>query len=325
MAVLALETEGLTRRFGERVAVDGLNLAIPAGTVFGFLGPNGAGKTTTVRMLTTLIAPTRGTARVAGYRLGEDDEALRRSVGMLTETPGLYDRLSARQNLTFFARLYDLDRARAERQTERYLRMLGLWERRDEPVGGFSRGMRQKIAIARALLHEPQIVFLDEPTVGLDPEASKVVRDFIRELRAEGRTIFLTTHNLPDADELCDLIGVFRGRLLHLNTPANLRAALFGRGTRVTVAGDASIWLATARELPFVLAATAQEGQLAVSLDDPDGQNPALLAALLRAGAAVRYVEPLTYSLEAVYLELLANAGGDEVVYENGLVASGGR
>src|SRR4051794_16915164 len=122
MAGLALETEGLTRRFGERVAVEGLDLAIPAGTVFGFLGPNGAGKTTTVRMLTTLIAPTRGTARVAGYRLGEDDEALRRSVGILTETPGLYDRLSARQNLTFFARLYDLDRARAERQSERYLR-----------------------------------------------------------------------------------------------------------------------------------------------------------------------------------------------------------
>ena len=240
MGPLAIETIGLTRHFAGRAAVDDLTLTIPAGKVFGFLGPNGAGKTTTVRMLTALIAPLGGTACVAGYRLGENDEALRRAVGILTETPGLYDRLSARQNLTFFAQLYDLDSRKAAMQTERYLRTLELWGRRDDPVGGFSRGMRQKLAIARALLHEPEVVFLDEPTVGLDPEASKIVRDFVRELRAEGRTIFLTTHNLADADELCDLIGIFQGRLLHLDTPAGLRAELFGEGTRITLAGDAA-------------------------------------------------------------------------------------
>src|SRR5947209_15097223 len=286
----AIETNQLTRAFGSLVAVDDLTLAIPEGTVFGFLGPNGAGKTTTVRLLSALIAPTRGTATVAGHRLGENNEAIRQSVGILTETPGLYDRLSAWQNLMFFAQLYDLTAERAASQVERYLRLLDLWERRDDKVGGFSKGMRQKLAIARALLHEPKIIFLDEPTAGLDPEASRVVRDFIKGLRAEGRTIFLTTHNLPEADELCDLIGVFRTRLLRLDTPAKLRAAVFGRGTLVRVAGDAARWAETARSLPFVRGVEAQNGALQVTLDDPDGQNPPLVQALVGAGAPVRYV-----------------------------------
>src|SRR5690242_4379163 len=255
----AVETNHLTRAFGSLVAVDDLTLAIPEGTVFGFLGPNGAGKTTTVRMLSALIASTRGSAVVAGYRLGEHNQAIRQAVGILTETPGLYDRLSAWQNLLFFAEMYDLPAGRARGQVERYLRLLDLWERRDDKVGGFSKGMRQKLAIARALLHEPQIIFLDEPTAGLDPEAARVVRDFIKELRTEGRTIFLTTHNLPEADELCDLIGVFRSRLLRLGTPANLRSGMFGMGTQVRVVGDAAPWLPTIQSLPFVKSVQAQD------------------------------------------------------------------
>ncbi len=301
----AIETQQLTRKFGTLTAVDDLTLAIPTGTVFGFLGPNGAGKTTTVRMLAALIAPSSGTALIAGHRLGSDNTAIRRSVGILTETPGLYDRLSAWENLGFFARLYELEAAKANAQAERYLRMLGLWERRSDPVGSFSKGMRQKLAIARALLHEPAIIFLDEPSAGLDPEAARTVRDFIKELRAEGRTIFLTTHNLPEADELCDLIGVFRSRLLRIDTPANLRATLFGRGTIVQLAGDASPWLPIIRALPFVRAATASNNTLSVTLDDPDTQNPQLVQALVTAGANIRYVEPLQHSLEDVYLELV--------------------
>jgi ABC-2 type transport system ATP-binding protein len=306
----AIETHGLTRAFGERVAVENLTLAIPAGSVFGFLGPNGAGKTTTVRMLAALIAPTSGTASVAGRRLGNEDQTIRRTVGILTETPGLYDRLSAFQNLVFFARLYDVPRTQAQQQAERYLRMLGLWERRDDKVGGFSKGMRQKLAIARALLHEPAVVFLDEPTAGLDPEAARTVRDFVKELRAEGRTIFLTTHNLPEADELCDLIGVFRTRLLRLDTPANLRAGLFGRGTLVRVVGDPAALLPLARGLPFVREAAVLDGALSVGLDAPDEQNPALVAALVATGAQIRYVEPRIHSLEDVYLELVGEREG---------------
>ncbi len=303
----AIETNKLTRAFGSLVAVDELTLTIPEGTVFGFLGPNGAGKTTTVRMLSALIAPTRGTATVAGHRLGENNEAIRQSIGILTETPGLYDRLSAWQNLMFFAQLYDLSAERAASQVERYLRMLELWERRGDRVGGFSKGMRQKLAIARALLHEPQVIFLDEPTAGLDPEAARVVREFIKELRAEGRTIFLTTHNLPEADELCDLIGVFRSQLLRLGAPANLRTGMFGTGTQVRVIGDATQWIETVRALPFVHEANAENGTLSVRIDQPDDQNPELVRTLVNAGAQIRTVEPISHLLEEVYLELVEN------------------
>lgn len=308
----AIETHRLTRTFGDRTAVDSLTLAIPAGTVFGFLGPNGAGKTTTVRMLASLIAPTSGTASVAGHTVGRDDEAIRQSVGILTETPGLYDRLSALDNLTFFGQLYNLSAQRAASQAEHYLRMLNLWERRNDRVGGFSKGMRQKLAIARALLHEPDVVFLDEPTAGLDPEASRTVRDFIKELRSEGRTIFLTTHNLPEADEVCDLIGVFRTTLLRIDTPANLRSGLFGRGTQVRLVEDAGQWIPTIRSLAFVQDVVAHEHTLSISLDNPDDQNPAVVTALVQAGAQIRAVEPIAHSLEEVYLELIDNVRDEQ-------------
>ena len=310
----AIETNGLGRTFGSLVAVDDLTLGIPEGAVFGFLGPNGAGKTTTVRLLSALITPTRGTATVAGYRLGANNEAIRQAIGLLTETPGLYDRLSAWQNLLFYAEMYDLPAKRAASQVERYLRLLDLWERRGDKVGGFSKGIRQKLAIARALLHEPRVIFLDEPTAGLDPEAARVVRDFIKQLRAEGRTIFLTTHNLPEADELCDLIGVFRSRLLRLGAPATLRAGMFGAGTQVRVVGDAAHWIQTARALSFVRDATASENTLSVSLEHPDEQNPALVRSLVEAGADIRAVEPTSHSLEEVYLELVEQAREVEAV-----------
>jgi ABC-2 type transport system ATP-binding protein len=309
----AIETQQLTRTFGSRVAVDSLTLAIPESTVFGFLGPNGAGKTTTVRMLSALIAPSNGRAMVNGYELGVNDGLIRQSVGILTEVPGLYDRLTALQNLVFFARLYGLSSHQATQQAERYLRMLDLWDRRDERVGGFSKGMRQKLAIVRALLHEPRVVFFDEPTAGLDPEAARTVRDFIKELRREGRTIFLTTHNLPEADELCDLIGVFRSKLLRIDTPANLRSGLFGRGSEIMVVGEAARWLEITLALPFVQQATAHESKLSISLNDPDAQNPALVEALVQAGAGIRSVAPIEHSLEEVYLELLDSEPSGEI------------
>lgn len=314
----ALEISRLTRVFNERVAVQDLTLAIPAGSIFGFLGPNGAGKTTTVRMLAALIAPSSGSASVAGYILGKENERIRSVVGILTETPGLYDRLSAWQNLLFFARLYGLDRRKGMAQVERYLHLLDLWDRRNDKAGSFSKGMRQKLAIARALLHEPAIVFLDEPTSGLDPEAARIVRTFIKTLRSEGRTIFLTTHNLHEADELCDQVGVFRTRLLRVDTPANLRVGMFGRGTLVRVVGEAKHWLEVARALPFVGATSAQQDLLTVRLDDPEYQNPMLVRALVTAGAQIRYVEALSHSLEEVYLGLMDAGQPNQVQAERG-------
>ncbi|MCS6888848.1 MAG: ABC transporter ATP-binding protein, partial [Chloroflexus sp.] len=300
-----IECHRLTRRFDRLVAVTDLDLAIPTGTIFGFLGPNGAGKTTTVRMLCALIAPSSGTARVAGFDVQTQAAAVRAATGILTETPGLYDSLSALENLIFFARLYGLSATQATERANQYLRLFELWERRNDLVGGFSKGMRQKLAIARALLHDPPVVFLDEPTAGLDPAAARAVRDVIKTLRASGRTIFLTTHNLAEADELCDLIGVFRTRLISLDTPANLRARLFGQSVRVVLAGPAAPLASLVQRLPFVSEVVADEQALLVRLAHPEQNNPELVRALVSAGADICYLEPFTPSLETVYLELL--------------------
>ena len=300
-----ISIEGLTKQFDEITAVENLELEIQSGEVFGFLGPNGAGKTTTLRMLSALIEPTSGTAEVAGYRLGEDDQALRRNVGILTEAPGLYDRLSAERNLSFFAHLYDVEDVAA--RVERYLKLLGLWERRSEPAGTFSRGMRQKLAIARAMLHEPPVLFLDEPTTGLDPEASRLVREFIEKLKGEGRTIILNTHNLDEADRLCDRIGVLNTHLLAVDTPAALRRDVFGRKVVIHLAEVLPEYEATISKFPFVDAVESIDARLVVTLDDPEIQNPALVSALVNAGAQVQFVGEVRKSLEDVYLHLVSN------------------
>jgi ABC-2 type transport system ATP-binding protein len=231
-------TKNLTKQFDQTLAVDGLTISAKRGEVFGFLGPNGAGKTTTIRMLAALIAPTKGEARVAGYQIGEQDSEIRQNVGILTESPGLYDRLSAERNLAFFAHLYRVENVGA--QVERYLRLLGLWDRRQEPAGTLSKGMRHKLAIARAMLHEPQVLFLDEPTSGLDPQAARLVREFIASLKHKGRTIFICTHNLDEADRLCDRVAVLNTQLIAVDTPAALRRRLFGRSVVFHLRQDAS-------------------------------------------------------------------------------------
>ncbi len=223
-----LRATGLGRQFGELWAVRHMDLEVLRGEVLGLLGPNGAGKTTTVRLLTALIEPTEGSASVDGLDVTEHAEAVRARVGILTETPGLYDKLSARANLDFFGRLYGLDATTRATRIERYLRLFSLWERRDDVAGAFSKGMKQKLAIARALLHDPAVIFLDEPTAALDPEAAYVVREAIESLQRSGRTIVLATHNLDEADRLCDRIAFVRGGLLRIDSPAALRGSVGG-------------------------------------------------------------------------------------------------
>jgi ABC-2 type transport system ATP-binding protein len=296
-------TRSLTKDFDATRAVENLTITVHAGEVFGLLGPNGAGKTTTIRMLAALIGPSSGEATVAGYRVGKDDQQIRRSVGILTETPGMYEGLNAARNLSFYARMYEVEDV--EGQVEKYLRMLGLWDRRFELVGTFSKGMRQKLAIARALLHEPKILFLDEPTSGLDPQMARTVRDFIQELRGEGRTIVLTTHNLDVADRLCDRIGVIRSRLLILDSPAALRQRLFGRTVVFHLGGPAEAYREAVKGLGFAQNVGAGDNKLVIQLPDPEAQNPAVIRKLVELGADVQFVGEVRRSLEDIYLQIM--------------------
>ncbi len=312
-----IRTEALSKHFqsdGQEIrAVDGLNLEVREGEVFGFLGPNGAGKTTSVRLLTSLIAPTSGKAWVNGLELGKQDEKIRASTGILTESPGLYERLSALYNLQIFAELYGCKDPKG--QAEKYLRLLDLWDRRDTEAGTFSKGMKQKLAIARALLHEPPIVFLDEPTAALDPEAAKTVRDFIETLRGQGRTIFLCTHNLDEAERLCDRIGVFKQKLIAVDTPDALRKRLFGRqtvvhltpGTQLEPLAAAVGGMPGVKRVDTLAAADGESPKLVISLSDPAQQNPVIVRALIEHGAAIQFVNELRHSLEDVYLSLIHN------------------
>lgn len=298
-----IETEGLTKQFNEVLAVDNLALKVAEGEVFGFLGPNGAGKTTTVRMLTSLISPTRGRAKVNGFEIGKEDMQIRRTVGVLTETPGLYDNLSAQRNLEIYASLYEVEDVHG--QVEKYLRMLGLWERRKDEAGTFSKGMKQKLAIARALLHEPRTLFLDEPTAGLDPEAARLVRDFILDIKKQGRTIFLCTHNLNEADRLCDQIGVFKTRLIVLDSPERLRADLFGRKVVFHLRAVQDSFTDRLRAFPFIKETQVIDGKLVVTMDEPEKRNPEIIRSLVEAGADIQFVGELRHSLEDVYLQLV--------------------
>jgi ABC-2 type transport system ATP-binding protein len=309
-----IKARGLTKRYKRNLAVDHIDLDVERGEVFGFLGPNGAGKTTTVRMLACLIAPTEGEAWIGSWRVGHDDDRIRGQIGILTESPGLYDRFSAKFNLDFYARLYGVPETGRPAQVEKYLRLLELWERRDEPVGTFSKGMKQKMAIARAIVHEPGVLFLDEPTSGLDPEAARTVRDFIAGLRAEGRTIFICTHNLDEADRLCDRVAIMRRSIVATGSPAELRRRLHGAKTVVTLAAPRddvrARVLSAVRRLPFAGEAEAQGDELLVPVADPATQNPVLVRAVVEAGGEVLYVSELKVSLEEIYLGLMGQGSG---------------
>jgi ABC-2 type transport system ATP-binding protein len=304
-----IESSGLTRNFGKTTAVEDLTLKVEAGEVLGFLGPNGAGKTTTIRMLAGMIAPTKGYAIVAGHRTDRDVEQLHEVVGMLTQAPGLYDRLSARRNLEYFASFYPS--IESQSQVEKYLKLMGLWERRDGKVGTFSKGMKQRLALARALVHEPRVLFLDEPTAGLDPEVAGEVRQLIDSLHEEGRTVFLSTHNLNEAEMLCGRVAVIHTRLLALDSPEQLRRRFFRRQIIVQLeASDAKV-MEVVKKLPFVQEVRSEGNQLILELTDSDRNRPELVKAIVEAGGRVTGVSEKQYPLEEVYLRLMREEKGN--------------
>ena len=222
-----IETKNLTKRFGDLTAVDHINLQTMKGEIFGFLGPNGAGKSTVIRMLTTLSEPSEGTATVGGYDIVAQANRVRKIIGLVAEKLILYPRLSAVENLMFFGELYGLDRGQLKDRVEKLLTMVQLQKFKDNPVGGYSSGMRQRVNIIRGLLHDPEILFMDEPTAMLDPQSIRFVRDLVKELNQDGKTIVLTTHIMEEADELSHRIGIIdHGKIIATDTPAELKSKL---------------------------------------------------------------------------------------------------
>jgi ABC-2 type transport system ATP-binding protein len=303
--------EALRKDFRSLTAVHDMSFTVGDGEIFGLLGPNGAGKTTTVRMLAGLIAPTAGSATVNGHPLGETTQRIRAITGILTESPGLHEKLTARQNLAYYGRLYGLRGARLRDAVNRYLGVVEMTEHADRRVGGFSKGMRQKVAIARALLHDPEVIYLDEPTSGLDPSAAKTVRDFVATLRELGRSIVVCTHNLDEAERLCDRIGIMRGTLLRVDTPAGLRR--HGRTATVRVelngARGPESFISRLAELPYVTGVQAKENTLVVELNDPPHETPDLVKELVGAGARITSVVEDAQTLEEAYLSLVGEVG----------------
>ena len=295
----------LTRRFGHRLAVDNVSFAVERGEVFGLLGPNGAGKTTILRMLGGLIMPTAGHVEVDGVRIERGSaDAIRRRIGFLTETPGLWEQLTVADNMNTFAKLFGVT---ATGSVERLLRRFDLWERRGDRAAQLSKGMKQKLALARALVHDPEVVLLDEPTANLDPETSRGVRDLINDLRERGRAVIVSTHNLDEVERLATRLGLISTGLIAIGEPATLRRELFGRRLRITF-GPAAVDPLTFPAIVRVHGAREVESDgntLTMSLEDPDRDAPAIIAALVSGGAAIREARDEEPTLEELYIKLL--------------------
>ncbi len=300
-----IKLQGLTRKFDGLTAVDDLTFEVKEGEVFGLLGPNGAGKTTTVRMLCCLIRSTAGKAFVGDYEIGKDAMKIREMVGLLPEVPGLYGELSAYRNLEFYAKLYGTPKQKLEENIEQFLRALNLWERRNDPVETFSKGMQQKIAIVRAMVHEPKVLFMDEPTAALAPESAKIVRDFILELKRERRTIFLCTHNLYEAERICDRVAILNTKLVVIGSPAELKRK-FGPGrTEVQLERVNQKIVNAVRRLKQVKGVKMVKNKLLVHADDPEIANPAIVETIVKQGGKIQYVTRTAHALEAAYLKLV--------------------
>ena len=302
----AIQTNQLTRSFGDLKAVDRLSLSVPRGTVFGFLGPNGSGKTTTIRLLLGLLDPDGGQAQVLGYDVREQAEEVRARSGALLEHHGLYERLSAAENLDYYGRIWHMSKAEREARIRELLDPLGLYERREEPIGRWSRGMKQKLAVARTLMHNPVLVFLDEPTAGLDPVASAALREDLATLAdQEGVTIFLTTHNLAEAEKLCNQVAVINhGQLLALGTPADLRSRTSAPRLYISGKGLTSRVLDGLRANLLVSGMRQSNGQIVMDLADLSRSHE-IVTQLVGAGMQIDEVRKEQVDLEDVFLRLV--------------------
>jgi len=295
----------LTKRFDQIVAVSDLSFEVSSGSIFGLLGPNGAGKTTTIRMLCGMIRPTSGTYSVCGLKMDESGHENRRLIGLLTEYPGHFEQLNAEQNLMFYARMNLLDQDKVRSKIAELLNLFDLQDRKDDLLGSFSKGMKQKLAIARCLLHDPKVLYLDEPTAGLDPESSKEIRDKIEEMRNEGRAIILCTHNLDEAERLCDEVALIKTELIALDSPANLKRKAFKNTIEITFAEKAAYYLDLLRNKGLTDLRLVGDNGISIAISDIQADNPLIIKELVSAGAEIVFVREVSHSLEDVYLNLM--------------------
>ena len=309
-----IETKDLTKQFHDFLAVDEVNLNVDAGQILAILGQNGAGKTTTVRMLTALLTPTRGTARVAGYDVVKNGHDVRSSVGVLTEQHGLYMRMTAIEYLDFFGQVYSLSAAARRSRSDHLLEYFGLTEASHRRIGEYSKGMRQKLALARAMMHDPGVLLLDEPTSAMDPESARLVRDEIARLKSSQRTIVICSHNLTEVEALADKIAIiYRGKILLQGSLDELKREVLGAPEYEIKLSDA--WDSSGLELPegaSLLSRTATN--LKVRVDRPQQSNPKILQALSAGSASVMAFQEEPRTLEQVYLKVMAKAKGGEHV-----------
>lgn len=302
-----IDVKNLTKKFGNILAINNLSFHINEGEIFGFLGPNGAGKTTTMRILCCLISKTSGDANISGYQIGNKTDSLkiRKIIGLVPDNVGLYEELSAYDNLDFYGKLYECAEKQRKENIEYFLNMLGLWDKRNQSVSDFSKGMKQKVAIARALIHDPKLIFLDEPTVNLDPESSKVVRDFILRLKKEGKTIFLNTHNLDEAQRICDRIGIIKTKLLAVNTPKQLEKSIFGNKIIIELEEvNESILTAVKNLKPKNIAVDGNK--IIIEVSDSKKENPDFAKAIVLAGGHIKFISELNSDLEETYLKIVS-------------------
>jgi ABC-2 type transport system ATP-binding protein len=303
---MMIETENLTRKFGSLTAVENLTLRVDEGEIFGLLGPNGAGKTTTVRMLCCLISKTSGNAKIGGYEIGDEENSLRirKIIGLVPDNVGLYESLTAYENLDYYGTLYRRTDSQRKESNEYFLKLLGLWEKRNTLAGTFSKGMKQKLAIARALVHDPEILFMDEPTANLDPEAAKAVREFILDLKKQKKTIFLNTHNLDEAQRICDRIGILNTQLMAVGTPENLERSIHGRKTVIQLRQVNEVILEALKK-QRVKNLVRADNKLTFDVTDPAEENPDIVDAIVAVGGRIETVNVTSSSLEEAYLKLV--------------------
>ncbi len=310
-----IEVSNLTRFYGQNVGVKDLNFEIKEGEIFALLGPNGAGKTTTLRLLTGMIGPTRGCVSVDDLRT-DDLKSIRQihmKVGILPEVPGHYENLSAFRNMQFYGRMYGMDDSNIEARVKELMHDFDIWDKRDSAVATFSKGMKQKLAIIRAVIHDPKYIFFDEPLSGLDPEASRFVKDYMKSLRGNDKTVILSTHDLDDADKLSDRVAVVRNSLLAIDSPKALKNQAFRRTVVFHLADINGLTLNEIENMSFVSSAKIENGSLVIELDSPEQNNPEITSYLVQKGFRIQFIGEVRHSLEDVYLSIVEKSKGGKI------------